>query len=167
MNRPRMVFGLLVVLVLIAAWFLRPRSPETPLQQAKKLHEVRPFPFAGLELTSWSRIGTKLDARYEGRRSSAGFALRILPSEGAAQSWFQEAVTRLAGDEPIQEVNAFEGLEECVRDESGTRCVGHDGNHTLESWTAGRRDFSKHLDALGVLRVARKHWYRVFKDSSR
>ena len=111
---------------------------------------------------SWTRDGVILRARYEGEGSPAGFALRLWPNAREAQQWFRNKVQDLARREEVQEMNTFKGLEFCKQAHRVTRCFGWDQTRTFEGETTGVSGFDTELDALLLMRTARKHWYRVF-----
>ena len=143
------------------ALFLFLRDPPALLEQARQLHEVEPYEMPGLTLGSWTRDGVVLEARYEGRRSPAGFTMTLWPTDDDAREQFVETVESLASPEHLDTLNAAERLDYCVEESGSTTCIGIEDNRTFESHTTGR-DEEAELDASYLMRIARKHWYRVF-----
>lgn len=155
----------LVVAVAVAAWTLVEEDP-TPVQQAQALHEIEPMDLAGLRLDTWNVNGPMVHATYvsdEVHEAHSGFfTLTVWDSKESARRWFEDVREALSDADEVQQINTFADVEYCASVAGGTRCVGWDGNRTFEGYTRGTGDVGNEFDALGLIRTARKHWYRVY-----
>ena len=148
--------------VLSAAAFgvvLAARAEPTLEEQARRLHAVEPYGLEGLPLESWTRDGLVLRAELGGE-GRARFELRLWPTENEAEDWFRERFDELIRRE-VAETDVVEGREPCAREGMETVCVGFDGNRTFESRTT-----TDVTEARMLVRIARKHWYRVMGGHS-
>jgi hypothetical protein len=152
------------MMVIIGAVVYRMVDKPTLSEQAEMLHDVRPNDMGQrLQLSDWSRQGTVLLATYESRRGVLNeLTLSLWPDATQAERWFTQTVGRFRQQQIVQEINTFDGEESCVAVEATTRCVGYDGTRSFDGRTDGS-SFTRQLDALLLIRIARKHWYRVFR----
>lgn len=135
---------------------------DTLAEQLQNLLEIEPYELEGLRLDTWDLNGSTLHATYDGKGRSNWFSLTVLPTEDQARSWFVDAHAALSDEEEVQQINTFVDIEYCASVGGATRCIGWDGNRTFEGFTSGVGYFGRELDALGLIRTARKHWYRIY-----
>lgn len=135
---------------------------DTLSEQLRNLHKIEPVELEGLRLDTWDLNGSTLRATYDGVGRSNWFSLTVLPTEDQARSWFVGVRAALGDKEEVQQINTFADIEYCASVGGGTRCIGWDGNRTFEGSTSGLGDFDRELDALLLIRTARKHWYRIY-----
>lgn len=164
-KRPRLWLVALTVAGVAAAGTAVALQEDPSLEdQARQLLELDPLVPEGFLLENWTSSGTWVRARFGGKAAPASFTLRLWGSESEARRWFADAVSSSAALEPVQEMNTVEGEEHCVRLDGGTRCVGFEGNRSFVGATTGLDNFETELDALLLMRTARKHWHRVFAN---
>ncbi|MDQ3981369.1 MAG: hypothetical protein M3271_01665 [Actinomycetota bacterium] len=157
MRRRGIVIGAVVGVAALGAIVVAAQDDPTLPEQAQELLEIEPVGLEGLTLDSWTRDGVVLQAEYVGEGAPAGFELRLWPTEDAAREWFVTRVEDLTGDEV--EKSDRVAAELCVEP---TRCIGYDGYRTFEGTiTAADGGEGELLDARLLVRIARKHWYRV------
>lgn len=152
-RRARFVIGVALAAVVLGV-VLVARADPTLEEQARALHEVKPYGLEGRPLDSWTRDGLVLSAELGGE-GRAGFELRLWRMEDAAEDWFRERFDELIRRE-VAETDVVEGREPCAREGGETVCVGFDANRTFESRTT-----TDVTEARMLVRIARKHWYRV------
>lgn len=136
---------------------------DTLREPIENVYGVEPHTLERLRLERWERDGSTLRASYVGEGRANWFTLTILVTEDRARSWFTRARAALSDEREVQEVNTFADVEFCASVGGGTRCIGWDGNRTFEGFTSGTSGFDRELDALLLTRIARKHWYRVYR----
>ena len=134
------------------------------LEDARRLHDVEPMSFGALRLGRWTRDDLTLRAEYSGGRE--WFTIRLWPTSAGAKDWFEDAVRGLATKKELGYMNGVSGVQYCHDLRGATRCVGYDENRTLVAESARSDDSQRAVNAGGLVRTARKHWYRVMGGTS-
>lgn len=90
----------------------------------------------------------------------SGYDLHVFAEPDAARAEFRENLVDYARWPEAQEVNTYDSSERCYSARQGTFCFGFDGTRALRSYTWETSD-PDGMEALLLLRTARKHWYGV------
>lgn len=164
MTRLRWLIAI-AVLVVIAILVLRPDDEPTLLEQARELRSIDPYPFGKLEFAGWSGPESSparatITATYDAE--GAHFVMTVTQEAADAHGQFVEGRDELAGWDEVQQINTFAESEYCAQRKKVVRCLAYvpDEPVFVESRVV-LGDPLDDFDALGLLRTARKHWFRV------
>lgn len=91
----------------------------------------------------------------------SGFDIHVFTDPQRAESEFNGHLKAYAPRDEAQQINTYDASERCFAAEGGSFCFGFDGTRAFRSYTWERSD-PDGLEALMLLRTARKHWYRFF-----
>lgn len=164
MTRLRWLIAIAVVVV-IAILVLRPDDEPTLLEQARELRSIDPYPFGKLEFSGWSgpesnAAGATITATYDA--ADASFVMTVTKGAAAAREEMLAAKRDLAQWDEVQQINTYAPSEYCAQRKKVVRCLAYvpDEPVFVESRVV-LGDPLDDFDALGLLRTARKHWFRV------
>ena len=170
-------FAFAFVMAVILTWPLLSRGVEPPSleERALELRSVEPYAFGReVRFARWAGPvmfgeGAVIDAKYEGPWKVGGFEMTVVPSAEQARAMFEDELRVLRDLDEVQQINTFAGSEHCAKVTRSIFCIGHHGPHAsipvfFKSRTAGIDASDDGMDALGLLRTARKHWCRIFDD---
>ena len=93
--------------------------------------------------------------------AGTGYDIHLFDEAKAAEATFRDDLDAYSRWPEAQEVNTYDASERCFAARGGTFCFGFDGTRSFRSYTWERTD-PDGLEALMLLRTARKHWYRFF-----
>ena len=91
----------------------------------------------------------------------SGFDLHVFSDPLRADADFETHLNAYDHWPEVQEINTFADSERCFLASDRYFCFGFDGTRAFSSRTVERSD-PDGWGALGLLRTARKHWYRFF-----
>ena len=149
-------------------------KPSALEMRARRLRSVEPYGVGKkISFDRWSGpvetgLGPSVSAHYSGLGSASGFSMIFAADQGGAKAAFGTGKEDMSGLDELQQIDAFPS-EFCAGRERTLLCIGYlggDRNLYLASWARGidPTDSDAGLDTLLLLRTARKHAFRVFKD---
>ena len=162
-NRTRRAWGFVAV-VIIATIMWNVLDESTLAEQRDAFISADSIDIGGgPEFLRWETapiVGGQADitAVYTGQ---TGYDLHVFADPQRAEANFRDHVEAYSRWPEVQEINTFADSERCFAARGGTFCFGFDGTRAFRSYTREGAD-PDGLEALMLLRTARKHWYRFF-----